>query len=143
VRHVPLNVEALSAFRELYAISLRQGPVFVASKGRKALISYRHWFPKVVEEAGLRDGFDWYSLRHTFATRLVMAGVSLRVVQQLMGHSNLQLLQRYAHVTDDQCEAAVTQLGARDFSGPVDTGTSSDTSQKPANRDKVESVTIQ
>ena len=143
VRHLPLNVEALAAFRELYAKSLLQGKVFVAAKGGKPLVNYRHWFPDVVEEAGLRDGFTWYSLRHTFATRLIMAGVSLRVVQELMGHSNLQLLKRYAHVSDDQCEAAVARLATLDFSGPADTDTSTDTSTQSHEVANGEAVTIQ
>ena len=44
----------------------------------------RKWFEEVTEEAKISN-FHWHDLRHTFASRLVMAGVPLRAVQVLMG----------------------------------------------------------
>ncbi len=42
--------------------------------------------------------FTWHCLRHTFASRLIMAGVDLRTVQELMGHKTIQMTCRYAHL---------------------------------------------
>lgn len=43
------------------------------------------------------DDFRFHDLRHTFATRLVQAGVDLYIIQKLLGHRDPRMVQRYAH----------------------------------------------
>jgi len=45
------------------------------------------------------DGVNWHTLRHTFCTRPILAGVDVRTCQELMGHKSLALTERYAHVS--------------------------------------------
>ena len=52
----------------------------------------------------------WHCLRHTFASRLVMAGVDLRTVQELMGHKTIQMTCRYAHLGPQHRLSAVQRL---------------------------------
>ena len=54
-------------------------------------------------------------LRHTFASRLVMAGVDLRTVQELGGWSSLDLVQRYAHLSPAHKVEAVERIIADHF----------------------------
>jgi site-specific recombinase XerD len=108
MRHIPLNSVALAAFQELFSRSRGEGPVFVNTHS-EALRGYKHWFGPAVETAGLVD-FTWYCLRHTFASRLVMAGVDLRTVAELMGHKTIQMTMRYAHLAPAHNLAAVERL---------------------------------
>jgi integrase len=66
---------------------------------------------KTLELAGLKQ-FWIYDLRHTFASRMLAAGVSQVFVAQIMGHSNPSILHIYAKAVDDFRRAAVSQLEA-------------------------------
>src|SRR5262249_26331372 len=107
-RHVRLNSASLSAFGELFKSSPGSGYVFTNRLGER-LLKGRHWFEPAVREARI-NGFTWHCLRHTFASRLVMAGVDLRTVQQLMGHKTIQMTVRYAHLAPEHQLAAVERL---------------------------------
>ena len=108
-RHIRLNAVAVAAFKVLQRRSLNgEGPVFVNMKG-EPLRGYKHWFEPAVEEAGLQD-FTWYCLRHTFASRLAMAGVDLLTISELMGHKTIQMTKRYAHLAPAHNQAAVDRL---------------------------------
>jgi integrase len=107
-RHIPLNDAALAAFQTLCERTGGHGPIFVANDGER-LLGPRHWFEDAVKKAGIKD-FTWHDCRHTFASRLVMAGVDLRTVADLMGHSNIQMTMRYAHLVPEHTLAAVERL---------------------------------
>ena len=62
-----------------------------------------------MEKAELEE-VTLHSLRHTFASQLVMAGVSLREVQELMGHQSYETTLQYAHVAEDHSKKKVLQL---------------------------------
>jgi integrase len=64
------------------------------------------------DEAARLDGVTWHALRHTFASRLVAAGVDLRTVQELGGWKTLSMVQRYAHLSPGHLVAAVEKIVA-------------------------------
>jgi site-specific recombinase XerD len=69
-------------------------------------------FAALVRQAGLEGtGVSLHTLRHTFASRLVQAGVDLRTVQELGGWSELSMVQRYAHVGPSHKAEAVRRIG--------------------------------
>ena len=79
------------------------------------------FFPRAVEKArrALREagkdasgleGYTWHGNRHTFASRLVMAGVDLRTVQELGGWRSLTMVQRYGHLEPAHLQQAVERL---------------------------------
>jgi integrase/recombinase XerD len=58
-------------------------------------------FDKCVEAAGLSaKGYTLHCLRHTFASELLNAGMRLECLQQLLGHTSLEVTRRYARLTD-------------------------------------------
>lgn len=69
---------------------------------------------------GLGDDeqFVFHMLRHTFATRAVMAGVHVRVIMSLMGHSNIATTQRYMQMSDSMLEHAIHEVLPRSSSSP-------------------------
>ena len=108
-RHIPLNAVALAAFQSLkYDGQSKDSPVFPGRDG-KAVQSTRGWFEDAVTRAGLKD-FTWHCNRHTFASRLVMAGVDLRTVADLMGHKTIQMTMRYSHLAPEHNASAVERL---------------------------------
>jgi integrase len=64
---------------------------------------------RAIKRAGLRP-FGWHTLRHTFASHLVMRGVALKAVQELLGHATILMTQRYAHLAPDVVRDAVRML---------------------------------
>jgi len=109
VRHIPLNQAALHAFQGVCSESARKGRVFISADGVGPLQNPRYWWDAVIEKARLVD-FHWHDLRHTFASRCIMAGVDLRTLQQLLGHKTLQMVVRYTHLSQSHELAAVERL---------------------------------
>src|SRR5262245_60660688 len=71
--------------------------------------SFRTTFERAVRQAGIAD-VTFHDLRHTFARRLVMAGVDLPTVKKLLGHKGITMTPRYAHLSSDHTQAAVRKL---------------------------------
>jgi len=56
------------------------------------------------------DGYTWHCNRHTWASRLVMAGLGLRTLQELGGWRTLGMVERYSHLNPEHLHAAVERL---------------------------------
>jgi site-specific recombinase XerD len=104
-RHVSLNQAAIRALEVLRVQA--NGPELV-SRGAN---TPRQWFDPAVKAASLQR-FTWHCLRHTFTSRLVMAGVDIRTVQELLGHKTIAMTVRYSHLAPKHTIAAVERLDA-------------------------------
>ena len=97
-RTIPVNDTVLSVLRQKSKVrSLRTELVF-CSHVFTAMESghLRRSFRVALGKAKI-ENFHFHDLRHTFATRLVQAGVDLYKVQRLLGHKSPIMTQRYAH----------------------------------------------
>jgi integrase len=66
-------------------------------------------FNTACRKAGIKD-FRFHDLRHTFASHLVMNGINLKTVQHLLGHKDIRMALRYAHLSREHLQAAVGTL---------------------------------
>jgi site-specific recombinase XerD len=85
---------------------------YIFAKGNGKPLTYsglRKAFDRVVRVAGITD-FTFHDLRHSFASRLVMAGVDLVTVKELLGHKDIQMTMRYSHPVPAHKRAAVKIL---------------------------------
>lgn len=70
----------------------------------------KRFWDDVREKAELTD-VRIHDLRHTFASLLVSGGMSLPMIGKLLGHSQVQTTQRYAHLFDDRLRAGLNEVG--------------------------------
>jgi site-specific recombinase XerD len=122
-RYVPLPAKTLAVLREYWATHRNPLWLFPASGRDKkkaarasqpmAKTSVQGAFRRVVLELGFRKTVSIHTLRHSYATHLLEAGVSLRLIQQYLGHSSLQTTTVYLHLTSqgqEQARAAIDKL---------------------------------
>jgi site-specific recombinase XerD len=68
---------------------------------------------KLVEQLGIKKRVTTHTLRHSYATHLLEAGVNLRLIQQYLGHSSLQATMIYLNLTSlgqEQARATINRL---------------------------------
>jgi site-specific recombinase XerD len=112
-RYVSLNSQVLRVLKELKETHARlklpaDSTLFVSAQ-KKPMSDPREWFAAACDEAEI-TGVTWHTLRHTFASRLVMAGVDLKTVQDLMGHKTIAMTARYAHLSPAHKLSALERL---------------------------------
>ncbi len=109
-RHVPLNETAskvLSSWRG--ALPPDQAARLFPGVEGEALDDVKTAWASLMKGAELRE-FRFHDLRHTFASKLVMAGVDLNTVRELLGHGDIKMTLRYAHLAPEVKAAAVAKL---------------------------------
>ncbi|WP_237562132.1 tyrosine-type recombinase/integrase, partial [Halomonas icarae] len=86
-------------------------PRFPLGERMLARSAMRKPWVKIKKLGGLPSELDLYSLRHNFASQLVMAGVDLTAVKNLMGHSSIETtIRHYAHLREDYLQEALRAL---------------------------------
>lgn len=100
-RYVPLNPEAMRVLKQWK----RQQP-----EGRLFPVrDFKTAWGRLMGDTGITD-FRWHDLRHDFASKLVKAGVDLNMVRELLGHADIKMTLRYAHLAPEHKAAAVALI---------------------------------
>lgn len=100
-RHIPLNAEAVAVLTR-WQKQHPAGRVFPVASQKKA-------WGKLLTDAKIAD-FRFHDCRHHFASWLVMRGVDLNTVRELLGHSDIKMTLKYAHLAPEHKAAAVEKL---------------------------------
>lgn len=106
---IPLTVRACETLRELLKVPCLSGHVFHVNGKPIYDRQVQRAFKKLLTRAGIKN-FHVHDLRHTFASYLSQGGVDLYRISVLMGHKDLRMTQRYAHLNCENLRTAVATL---------------------------------
>lgn len=109
VRRLPINDGLLEAFEALHGKSRKAEYIFSSPRHGNRRSSVRTAFEAAIRRAGISK-LRFHDLRHTFATRLVAAGVDIVTVKELLGHRDITMTMRYAHAEPERSLDAVRRL---------------------------------
>jgi len=111
-RLAPINEVAITALEEYLAYG--RGELLGIHDSEYVFISSRHtritrqaffkYLKRLCEEKGIKKNISPHILRHSFATHLLNNGADLRIVQELLGHSDIATTQIYTHLTNEKLE---------------------------------------
>jgi integrase/recombinase XerD len=121
-RFVPLPARMLKLLREYWVTHRHRTWLFPATgrdhgqaaraDGPMERSSVQGAMRRVVRDLGFRKAVSIHTLRHSYATHLLEAGVNLRLIQQYLGHSSLQTTMVYLHLTSVSQEQARERIDA-------------------------------
>jgi integrase len=103
-RNVPLSEKAAEAI----ARRMKPGYLFPHRLDPAKAMVYSHGHEQLCRRLGFK--FRLYDFRHTFGSRMAMAGVDLMTLRELMGHASITTTQRYCHPTPEHKRQAVEKL---------------------------------
>lgn len=115
-RYIPMNPEITAVLEEWKKQSDGTSYVFPNQDGGRFEDVKSAW-RKLLERAKVIN-FRWHDMRHDFASRLVMEREPLNTVRQLLGHSDIKMTLRYAHLAPGTMAAAVERLSSPLLSSP-------------------------
>ena len=113
-KHSSVTLPLTDALVELIADKMEGADkdtiVFALPSHTMCLKALRRW----TKRAGIDKHITWHCARHSFGTNMAATaaqkGFSVRVVQEMMGHSSLRYTERYTRVVDEQKKAAMAEL---------------------------------
>ncbi|MFP3868841.1 MAG: site-specific tyrosine recombinase/integron integrase [Desulfobacteraceae bacterium] len=112
-RYVMLGESLLSLLRQYYQAARPKGEyLFPGHKPQRHITTtaVNKVLRQVISETGLSKRVTMHTLRHCFATHLLEAGIDIRILQVLLGHSSIRTTLRYTHITDRLVQRLVSPL---------------------------------
>jgi len=112
VHRVPISEDVAAIVRQRHLLVLKGNPwLFPGDVPGQPVKEIRRFWLRVQKEAGIEDA-RVHDLRHTFASLLVNGGASLEMIGKLLGHTQMQTTQRYAHLLDAPLRAGLDAVAS-------------------------------
>jgi integrase len=112
VHRIPISSEVAAIVRQRQLVVPRANPwLFPGDVPGKPVREIRRFWLAIQKEADL-PGVRVHDLRHTFASLLVSGGASLEMIGKLLGHSQMQTTQRYAHLMDSPLREGLSAVAS-------------------------------
>lgn len=112
IRYIPIATQLLPI---LVTQMHSSGPLMFPPKhpGRLRRTEVRKAFGSALRRAGVDRHVRFHDLRHTFASHFVMKGGDLLSLKEILGHADLQMVQRYAHLSPGHLRMQLEKLEFR------------------------------
>jgi integrase len=112
VHRVPISEDVAAIVRQRNLLVPKGNPwLFPGDVPGQPVKEIRRFWLRVQKEAGIEDA-RIHDLRHTFASLLVNGGASLEMIGKLLGHTQMQTTQRYAHLLDAPLRAGLDAVAS-------------------------------
>jgi integrase/recombinase XerD len=109
-RIIPLNKNVKEALFNYIKLVKPKNGLFDNESSSKSRRGVLYVIRKYCKKAGIDKKVTPHTFRHTFATLLLKKGENIRLVQALLGHSNISTTAIYLHIIDDEKKRAVETL---------------------------------
>ncbi len=112
LHYVPMNDVVFDTLEQWHGQSSNTSAsalVFLSSRSGQRFDNCRSAWDALLKAADIQN-FRWHDMRHDFASQLVMRGVDLNTVRELLGHADLKMTLRYAHLAPEAKARAVKTL---------------------------------
>jgi integrase len=107
IRKIPMNKQVTAILNRIRESD--EPSEYVFSVKNEAIICFETAWCHARKEIGIKN-FRFHDLRHTFGSRLGMAGVDIKTIQELMGHKDISMTMRYSHPTPEHKKRVVEIL---------------------------------
>ncbi len=114
-RAIPLQGHALELIKEMSKVKrIDTGLLFPSRKDPSKPLNVHSIWRTTVKKAGIED-FRFHDLRHSCASYLAMNGASLAEIADVLGHKTLQMVKRYAHLSEQHTAGVVARMNKQIF----------------------------
>lgn len=113
-RALPIAGHALKVLRELAKVRRIDTKLLFAGNNPTTPAELRKPWIAALETAGI-EGFKFHDLRHSAASELAMNGATLAEIAEILGHKTLQMVQRYAHLSEGHTAGVVERMNKKIF----------------------------
>jgi excisionase family DNA binding protein len=117
-RFIPMNSLLYETLKNEKKLNGKSPLVFPSPRTNKPFVDIKKSFAEAVKNAGI-PSLRFHDARHSFASRLVAAGVDLITVKELLGHHSVRITERYTHANTEQKRNAVEGLTLEKKKPPV------------------------